>query len=70
MDKKESILSKLCDAEFDTNRDKIFGIKSGILWGNYGNGKVAPLLYISKPRHLSQEDYEILLESMMIVFKK
>ncbi len=62
---------KLRAIEFDINRKKIFGIKSGILWG-YSNetNSSFPLLYISKPKHVSDEDFEILLNNLEIKIKK
>lgn len=65
-----SILNKLKSIEFDKNRTKIFGIKSGILWGNFDNNSSSPLLYISKPKHISQEDFEILLDKIKITLYK
>lgn len=66
-----NILNKLCAIEFDRNKNKILGIKSGILWGysNETNGSF-PLLYISKPKHVSEEDFEILLNNLEIKINK
>ena len=63
----ETILDKIKSFEFDKNRRKIFGIKSAIIWGHSKdtNG-IFPMLYISKPKHVSQEDYELLLENLEI----
>jgi len=57
--------------EFDRNRKQIFGVKSGIVWGhsNKTNG-MYPILYISKPKNISQEDYEKLLDCIEIQFIK
>ena len=62
-----SILDTIKSFEFDTNRNKIFGIKSGIVWGrsNKIHGSF-PMLYISKPKHISQEDFELLLSKLDI----
>lgn len=62
-----SILDKIRSIEFDRNRTKVFGIKSGILWAhsNETNGTY-PLLYISKPKHISQEDFELILDKLDI----
>lgn len=64
-----NILSKIKSFEFDRNRKKIFGIKSGIVWGHSKetNG-IFPLLYISRPKHINQEDFETLLNSINIEF--
>jgi hypothetical protein len=63
-----SILDKIKSFEFDKNRNKLFGIKSGIVWAHSKdvNGSY-PLLYISKPKHISQEDFEFILEHMDII---
>jgi hypothetical protein len=62
-----NILESIRSFEFDKNRNKIFGIKSGIVWGysNKTNGSF-PMLYISKPKSISQEDFELLLEKIDI----
>ena len=67
MKHKETILDGIRSFEFDRNRKGIFGIKSGIVWGhsNKTNGSF-PMLYISKPRNVSQEDFELLLEKLDI----
>ena len=66
-----SILDKIKAFEYDKNRNKQFGVKSAIIWGysNERNG-IFPLLYISKPKHISQEDYEVLLDSLRIEMVK
>lgn len=63
------ILNEIKSFEFDKNRNKLFGIKSGIIWGHSRttNG-MFPMLYISKPKHISQEDFELLLDSIQIEF--
>jgi hypothetical protein len=65
------ILDKIRSFEFDKNRNKIFGIKSAIVWGhsNETNG-MFPLLYISKPRNISQEDFELLIDNIQISLTK
>ena len=66
-----SIFEKYKDFEFDKNKEKIFGIKSGIVWGHSKTkNSISPLLYISKPKHVSQEDFEELLETIRISFLK
>lgn len=64
---KETILDGIRSFEFDKNRKAIFGIKSGIIWGhsNKTNGSF-PILYISKPKGISQEDFELLLDKLDI----
>jgi len=61
------IIKNLRSIEFDKNRRKIFGIKSGIVWGYSKNtNSSSPLLYISKPKHISQEDFEFMLERLEV----
>jgi hypothetical protein len=62
---KRSIIERIEAIEFDKNKNKIFGIKSAILWAYSGNGAF-PLLYLSKPRHLSQEDYHEIISRVKI----
>ena len=63
----ETILDQIKSFEYDKNRKGLFGIKSAIIWGysNRTNG-IFPMLYISKPKHISQEDYELLLDNLEI----
>lgn len=66
------ILDRVKSITYDKNRNHIFGIKSGIVWGNSNEGnEVFPLLYISKPKSVSQEDFETLLNSLQInIYRK
>lgn len=66
-----NILESIRSFEFDKNRKKIFGINSGIVWGhsNKINGSF-PMLYISKPKSVSQEDFELLLEKLDISIRR
>jgi len=66
-----SILKKVKSIEFDKNRNQNFGIKSGILWA-YSNEKnsIFPLLYISKPKHISKEDFDLILDRLSIGIRK
>jgi hypothetical protein len=66
-----NILDKIKSFEFDKNRNKIFGIKSGIVWGHSNeNNSMFPILYISKPRNISKEDFELLLNKIDIKIRK
>jgi len=66
-----NILERIRSFEFDKNRNKIFGIKSGIVWGHSNKtNSTFPLLYISKPKSVSQEDFELLLDKIEITIKK
>lgn len=68
---KKNILDGIHSFEYDKNREHIFGVKSAIIWGysNQTNG-VFPMLYISKPKHVSQEDYELLLNKLEITINR
>lgn len=61
-----SILKELQSFEFDRNKSKVFGIKSAIIWGHHKNGGSYPLLYITKPKHVTQEEYEEILDGLNI----
>jgi len=64
-----SIFDEIKSVEFDRNRNKIFGIKSGIVWGHSKNSNsIFPLLYISKPKHITEEQFNELLDSIEINF--
>ena len=66
-----SIFDSIRSIEFDKNRNKLLGIKSGILWAHSKNTNgMFPLLYISKPKHITQEDFELLLDKLIINIKK
>ena len=66
-----SIFDKLKSFEFDRNKNRNFGRKCGIIWGNSKEGNfMFPLLYISKPKHVSEEEYKELLDSIDIQFIK
>jgi len=66
----KKITDKLKSFEYDKNRNGIFGIKSGIVWGKFSNQGTSPILYISKPKHVSQEDFELLLDKIEIIIRK
>jgi hypothetical protein len=66
-----TIFDKYRDFEFDRNKNKIFGIKSGIIWGHSRKiNSISPLVYISKPKHVSQEEFDEILEKIRISFVK
>ena len=66
-----SILDKIKSFEYDKNRNAIFGIKSAIIWGNMKDkNEMTPILYISKPKSISQEDFEIILDKLNIQIRK
>lgn len=68
---KKNILERIRSFEYDKNRNKIFGIKSGIVWGHSNEtNSTFPLFYISKPKSVSQEDFELLLDKIDITIRK
>lgn len=63
------VFDEIKSFEFDRNRNKIFGIKSGIVWGHSKDKNyIFPLLYISKPKHITEEQFNELLDSIEINF--
>lgn len=63
MNETKDIFDGLKYIEFDSNRNKQYGIKSAIVWGNYGQS-IKPLVYVSKPRFMTEHDFERLLKRM------
>ena len=62
-----SIFDEIKSFSYDKNRERLYGIKSAIVWGHSKDSNtIFPLLYISKPRSISQEDYELLLDKLQI----
>lgn len=53
----------------DSNPNHIFGIKSAIIWGE-NEGSATPLLYLRKPKSVSQEDYDDMVKRIKISFSK
>ena len=52
------------------NRNKIFGIKSAIIWGHSKDTNSSfPMIYISKPKSVSQADFELLLDKIDIAIR-
>jgi len=64
-----TIFDRIKGYELDTNRRRNFGIKSAVVWG-YSNtqNSCSPMLYISKPKHVSQEDFDLMLSKIDITF--
>lgn len=66
-----SILDKIKLFSFEPNREHQFGIRSGIVWGHSNeSNSIFPILYISKPRNISQADFDLLLDKIEIEIKK
>ena len=66
-----NIFKKIRRIEYDPNQTQIFGIKSGIVWGHFqDSNECLPLLYISKPRGITQEDFDMLLDVLDICIVK
>ncbi len=63
----QNILERIRSFEYDKNRNKIFGIKSAIIWGySKDTNSSFPMIYISKPKNVSQTDFELLLDKIDI----
>ena len=66
-----NIFDRIRSFEFDRNETHIYGIKSGIVWGHSKEtNSCSPILYISKPKGVSQEDFELLLDCLELKFLK
>jgi len=66
-----NILKQIRSFHFDKNRKNIFGIKSGIVWGHSNKSNSSfPMLYISKPKSISQKDFELLLDKIEIIINE
>lgn len=66
-----SIWDNVRAIEVDRNENKVFGIKSAIIWGHSANSNsVFPLLYLRKPKGITQEEYDELIDSIAIQFVK
>jgi hypothetical protein len=65
-----NIFNQIKSFEFDRNKSHKYGIKSGIIWAYSNQSNCCyPMLYISKPKGISQEDFELLLDSIDINFR-
>jgi hypothetical protein len=66
-----TVLDEIGSFSFDQNREEKFGVKSGIVYGHSNTvNAIYPLLYISKPKHLSQEDFDLLLSKLDISIRR
>lgn len=67
----KNILNQIKSYEYDENRRHIFGIKSAIIWGHSKNtNSCFPILYVSKPKHINQSDFELLLTKLSITINQ
>ncbi len=49
---------------------KLFRTSNGILWADQnGDHAYYPILYLKKPKHLSDEEFQKLLDKLEITFK-
>lgn len=64
-----SIFEKIKSFSIDKNKEQQFGVKSAIVWGN-SNNSTFPILYLSKPRHISEEEFRELIDAISIEFVK
>lgn len=55
--------------ELDKNKNRIFGIKSAILWGYKNSNTSYPLIYLRKPKYMSEEEFNDILDRLEITLK-
>ena len=60
------LINSLVSISYDKNRDGKWPLKSAILFGNHKNNTSSPLVYISKPKHVTQEDFDEILDRLQI----
>lgn len=66
-----SIFDKIRSVEVDKNKNKIFGIKSAIIWAHSNQtNSTYPLLYLRKPKNITDEEYKELIDSINVTFFK
>lgn len=62
-----NILENVESIDLDYNKNKLFGIKSAIVWGHDKNANITfPLFYIKKPKNISDQDFTTILENLEI----
>lgn len=64
-----TIFDRIESISFYPTEKKQFGVKSVILWGNSGN-TMFPLAYISKPKSISEDDFNQIVKNMEIKLKR
>ncbi len=65
---KSLILEK--SKESREHNKKIFRTSNGILWADQnGRNQYYPILYLKKPKYLSEEEFQKLLDKLEITFK-
>ena len=62
----EPLLNTLKSISCDKNKSRFLNIKSVIVWGHREKGSF-PLLYIKKPKHVSQEDFDEIIDHLEIM---
>lgn len=60
---------KFLKIELDKNKNKIFGIRSAILWGFIEDNVSCPIIYLRKPKYMSDEEFESILDRLEIKIK-
>jgi hypothetical protein len=68
----ENIKSLVLDKskELREHNKKIFRTSNGVLWADQiGDPRYYPILYLKKPKHLSEEEFQKLLDKLEITFK-
>lgn len=64
----KNILHGIKAFELD-KKPNVFGLKSAVIWGHSSkSNSMYPLLYLRKPKGISQEEYTQLLDAIQIKF--
>jgi hypothetical protein len=66
--KKDNFVKKIDKISLDKNESHAFGIKSAILWGTSGT-TTSPLLYLLKPKNISEEEYNEIVDRLIVHLK-
>ena len=67
---EKSIFDNIRGFELYKNEDKNFNIKSAIIFGIDKKGDCAgSLLYLTKPKHITEEQYKELISRIKITFE-
>lgn len=72
----KKFLEKFSDFYLDKSKEqraenfKTFGIKSGVAWGKLKDKNAqVPIFYIKKPKSITEQEFQEILNSLQISFK-
>lgn len=60
---------KFLKLELEKNKDKVFGARSAILWGYTEATTAYAIVYLKKPKYMSEEEFEDILDGLEIGIK-